>query len=223
MIAVIGDIHGCYLTLRDLYTKLSEITNEIYTVGDLVDRGNYSKEVIQFCIDYNIKPVLGNHDDLFTRAIGLKPFNGNSREYWIRNHVLNGGEKTYQSYNPGFSTQNLDSVAEAVKLLGHDKFLLSMPLQYEITNLVITHAGISRFSNETLWHREKLEKLKKLQVIGHTPHQRYIYKSGWFVNVDTGCVFGGKLTAAIIDEVKGTALNFVQVKFRKEDTENVIW
>lgn len=98
-----------------------------------------------------------------------------------------------------------------------------MPLQYEITNLVITHAGISRFSNETLWHREKLEKLKKLQVIGHTPHQRYIYKSGWFVNVDTGCVFGGKLTAAIIDEVKGTALNFVQVKFRKEDTENVIW
>jgi serine/threonine protein phosphatase 1 len=47
MIAVIGDIHGCFLTLQKLVQKLKtdfpRIT--IYSVGDLVDRGNFSYEV----------------------------------------------------------------------------------------------------------------------------------------------------------------------------------
>jgi hypothetical protein len=44
-------------------------TDYIYTVGDLIDRGLDSKSVIQFCIDNNIKPVMGNREDMLIRAI----------------------------------------------------------------------------------------------------------------------------------------------------------
>ena len=67
-IAIIGDIHGCYYTLKSLYCKITE-TDEVYSVGDLIDRGKYSKEVVQFCMDNNIKPVKGNHEDMMIKAI----------------------------------------------------------------------------------------------------------------------------------------------------------
>ena len=53
MVAVIGDVHGCYFTLTELYQKIQfkypEV--EVYCVGDLIDRGNYSREVVDFIVD----------------------------------------------------------------------------------------------------------------------------------------------------------------------------
>ncbi|MCZ7612088.1 MAG: metallophosphoesterase [Ignavibacteriaceae bacterium] len=50
MVAVIGDIHGCFHTLRKLYdlilTKYPDIP--VCAVGDLVDRGKFSYEVVEF-------------------------------------------------------------------------------------------------------------------------------------------------------------------------------
>ncbi|MEK6552317.1 MAG: metallophosphoesterase, partial [Bacteroidota bacterium] len=56
MIAVIGDIHGCYFTLVELYKKIIRRYPNIpvYTVGDLVDRGNRSSDVFEFVITNNI-------------------------------------------------------------------------------------------------------------------------------------------------------------------------
>ena len=44
---VIGDVHGCYYTLMDLVDKLSKDADLIF-VGDLCDKGLYTKEVIEF-------------------------------------------------------------------------------------------------------------------------------------------------------------------------------
>lgn len=44
---VIGDVHGCYYTLLNLVKKLPSDANLIF-VGDLCDKGNFSKEVIEF-------------------------------------------------------------------------------------------------------------------------------------------------------------------------------
>ena len=88
MIAIIGDIHGCYFTLKELYEKIIEHTNEIYSVGDLIDRGNFSRQVIQFCINNDIKPVLGNHDDMLLRATGVRQISESEQRHWIINHFL---------------------------------------------------------------------------------------------------------------------------------------
>ena len=68
MVAVIGDIHGCFHTLKELYSKIkTEYPEaEIYSVGDLVDRGKYSLETIEFIKRKEIKFTPGNHDLMFS-------------------------------------------------------------------------------------------------------------------------------------------------------------
>ena len=67
MIAVIGDIHGCFHTLQKLYNEiaLSYPDVPVYCVGDLVDRGKYSYEVVDFISKKRITFTAGNHDYMF--------------------------------------------------------------------------------------------------------------------------------------------------------------
>ena len=57
MVAVIGDIHGCYNTLVKTYdeVKAKYPDIEIFSVGDLVDRGKFSFEVMEFIKSKKIK------------------------------------------------------------------------------------------------------------------------------------------------------------------------
>ena len=61
MIAVIGDIHGCYYTLKELYYKIknSYPSAEIFSVGDLLDRGHYCLETVEFLKEKEIKYWIG--------------------------------------------------------------------------------------------------------------------------------------------------------------------
>ena len=99
MIAVIGDIHGCFHTLENLYGKISSYTSEIYSVGDLIDRGRHSKQVVQFCIERNIRAVRGNHEEMMFKSINkylsASPFGINlGFDMWR----VNGGLDTIRSY-----------------------------------------------------------------------------------------------------------------------------
>ena len=95
MIAIIGDIHGCYFTLRELVENIREKypSIKIYSVGDLVDRGNFSYEVVEFVKSQNIRFTPGNHDYMFYYFV--KQYNNKMAKAWLHN----GSEKTLASYN----------------------------------------------------------------------------------------------------------------------------
>jgi hypothetical protein len=62
-IAVIGDVPGCVAEFEELLAHLEWCSvDEIWTVGDLVDRGPDSHGVIQLCRDKGVRSVMGNHD-----------------------------------------------------------------------------------------------------------------------------------------------------------------
>src|ERR1035438_7909936 len=67
MIAVIGDVHGCYNTLKELVVRIRRLYPgiSIYCVGDLVDRGNFSFETVEFVINEGLTCTSGNHDFMF--------------------------------------------------------------------------------------------------------------------------------------------------------------
>lgn len=61
---IIGDIHGCAQTFDDLLDKLSFRTgeDELFLVGDLVNNGPDSAEVIRVAMQLDATVTLGNHD-----------------------------------------------------------------------------------------------------------------------------------------------------------------
>lgn len=62
----IGDIQGCYHAFQALLTRIEFNSNhdELWLVGDLINRGSGSLEVLRWCYAHqnNLKVVLGNHD-----------------------------------------------------------------------------------------------------------------------------------------------------------------
>lgn len=213
MIAVIGDIHGCYYTLKQLVekikTKYSDIS--IYCVGDLVDRGNFSCEVIEFVKSENIKCVIGNHDYMFYSNM-RDPFSIMARSW-----NYNGAETTITSYK------------DKIHLMDeHLDFIISEPLFYNLDDCFISHAGVSnkyqKFfnkgipsdkeldeifkkelddKNSILWTRGSLLNLEKLQIVGHTHRKDVYHDSGSnTLYIDTTAYGNNKLTAVIIDDNK---------------------
>lgn len=218
MIAVIGDIHGCYHTLIKLVEQLDKYFPNvpIYSVGDLVDRGNFSYEVVDFFLERKIFFTTGNHDLMFSHYF-QKP-NSLFAQAWFNN----GAEPTLRSYQNRLN-----------KLDEHLSYINSMPLFFNNDDCFISHAGIShRFDkiiNEDvikddnllieilkesyeddygiLWCRERLLNIGKLQVVGHTRmlEPRYDSKAN-AIYIDCGAVGGNKLVAVIID--KGKVLEY---------------
>lgn len=208
-IAVIGDIHGCYFELCKLYNKLIYYTREIYSVGDLVDRGPDSKSVIQFCIDNNIKPVMGNHEDLLIKAVQkpgyeIAPGYETNKTMWL----WNDGDKTIQSYL-GRKSSSIKKFASEIKSYGHWDFISNLPLKIELEHCIISHGGIiaGKPDDSVLWNRNLPSKLNKLQIFVHTPVEQPEYTEGHYINVDTGCVWGGKLSGVVVFVAEVTFIN----------------
>jgi len=214
MVAVIGDVHGCFNTLNDLYKKILEKypAIDIYCVGDLVDRGNFSYEVVSFCINNNIKCTPGNHDFMFY------DYFKNPGSIFAKSWSYNGNETTLLSYSKHITEMNF-----------HLDYIRTFPLYFDLPDCFISHAGISvnynrklsasimkdrelldRFIENTvtddsgiLWNRDVLLNIDKLQVVGHTkqPEVRMDKKSNG-IYIDTGAYSGNKLTCVILENNK---------------------
>lgn len=227
MVAVIGDIHGCFFTLLNLIEivqiKYPEV--EIYLVGDLVDRGKHSCEVLDFVQEKQIKFTPGNHDYMFYYYFN-KP-HSLFAEAWL----YNGAEYTLKSYENRF--ERIDK---------HLKIIIEAPLFYNIDDCFISHAGISSWysdiineeiledenrldeilrkdldeSYSILWSRDVLMNIGKLQVVGHTRMQEAKFlKKNNVLYIDTAAIGGNKLSAAIVE--KNKIIEIISVPTKSED------
>lgn len=214
MIAVIGDIHGCFFTFEKLVekVKLKYSSIEIYLVGDLVDRGNFSYEVLEFVLKNNFTFTAGNHDYMFYYHIKepSHPF-GKS---WI----FNGYETTLKSYQGRWDRMNnhLDLIKAAPLFINHSDCFIShagisdiyeaylendQPFNInKLNELVMKEIGSD---HGILWNRDDLLDIGKLQVVGHSRVPEVKYNE--FNNslyIDTAAIANNKLSAAIIDNQK---------------------
>ncbi|MFC1504202.1 metallophosphoesterase family protein [Spirochaetota bacterium] len=198
--AVIGDVHGCIKTLELLYDKIKEI-GKIYCVGDLVDRGPASRDVIRFVKEHNIITTLGNHESLAINACA-RP---DSEEYDL--WYSQGGNETKISYQ---------SESEFEKDID---WMKGMDLFFTEGEHLICHAGVKQgltleqacdfiYSDDLdeivssiIWCRNIIRLEGHTQICGHTPVRNVVKEEGYY-NIDTGCVYGGSLTAIIVPEME---------------------
>ncbi len=71
----IGDIHGCFKPFYELVVNVIDLKKEdrLILLGDYIDRGFQSKEVIDFIIDlkasgFDVTPLMGNHEAMLLEA-----------------------------------------------------------------------------------------------------------------------------------------------------------
>ncbi|MFW5752272.1 MAG: metallophosphoesterase family protein [bacterium] len=206
MYYIIGDIHGCYDKLRKLYEIIASIINENDTLiflGDYIDRGAKSYEVIEFLnILRKIHTTVllrGNHEDMFLSYLKNNDTSGL--------YLYNGGMITLENYR-----KKQGSVALPEK---HKDFFNSLRYYYETDEFIAVHAGLrpgiddikDQSEYDLIWIREKFflssYTWPKLIVFGHTQTEHipggkwgkvYFNKQKNIAGVDTGAVFGGKLS-----------------------------
>lgn len=231
MISVIGDIHGCLNTLKKLVEQIRKKypTVEIYSTGDLIDRGNFSYEVVEFVKSEQIKFTPGNHDYMMYYFI-KHPTSEIGRPW-----TYNGYETTLISYNDHFD-----------KLNDHLEFIINNPLFYDLDDCFISHAGISKLMKNQLtenfqdnlsvldpiiksnlnreegilWTRDTLLNIGKLQVVGHTIKKDVTRsEKSNSVYIDTGAFLGNKLSAVLIQDNK--IIEVLQERTDQKDIEKV--
>ena len=213
---VIGDVHGCYNELKDLFMSLVENgeynkdTDKIVFLGDYIDRGDDSRLVIQFIRNIqkthnNVIALMGNHEDML-----LNYYDG-----YDNNWLYNGYSDTFASYT-GYSKEFDDDV----------EWMRTLPLYHEDEHFIYVHAGIDVDRNmdeqdkyTMLWIREEFiynpKKYNKPVIFGHTPTMNLngdnvpTYTFANHIALDTGCVYGGALSALVIED--GNVTGFYQV------------
>ncbi|MCE5212235.1 MAG: serine/threonine protein phosphatase [Deltaproteobacteria bacterium] len=207
-IFAIGDIHGCLEKLRELMDQIGiDYTRDtLVFIGDYIDRGSFSKEVVDYILrlrsEYkNIICLLGNHEQMFLRYL-----EGIDEDLYL----INGGVNTLRSYEILLSddTEKRKSRIPAA----HRRFFESLLPYYETDEYIFVHAGLrpglplsDQESHDLLWIRyefmESEQDFGKTVVFGHTPLMSPLIDKNK-IGIDTGAVYGGKLTCIELPEVK---------------------
>ena len=204
---VIGDIHGFITPLNLLLDHLKpDLEDTLVTLGDYIDRGPQSKDVllklIQLKFITNLKMLIGNHDLMFLESIHFKRFNTD----WL----LYGGLQTLESFgvdlaNPDFELFDAEIV----------DFLKSECSRYwEDEKHIFVHAGVDPLipldqQSDKLLFWDKLDpnfsghQSGKKVVCGHTRQTSGIpLNLGHLLCLDTNVYGGGWLTCCDLNSME---------------------
>ena len=204
-IFAVGDIHGCYEKLCALMDKipLNMEQDQLLFIGDYIDRGPGSIEVLDYLIDLKrrlpgIIFLKGNHEDMLQNYL-----DGNDRFTYL----LNSGQQTLDAY------LNKQDVSEDYPVpSAHLEFLSELRLYYQTENYIFVHAGMrdkipleSQSETDLLWIRDEFiysdYDFGKRVVFGHTPFKEPLVQTNK-IGIDTGAVYSNRLTCVQLPEMK---------------------
>lgn len=195
---VITDIHGCLHTFQTLLDKIAfSFEDELYLMGDFMDRGPDSKGVIDYILDlrrmgYKLHCIRGNHDQMMLDAPKGKEHNLT----WL----ANGGKATLKS----FGVKQVEDIPQK-----YFDFINELPYYLEVGPYILVHAGLD-FNNKDpyenrefmLWGRNWYSLTNydwlgdRFLLHGHTPlfkeemeKQHKILFTQRFLGLDNGCVY----------------------------------
>ncbi|TDM01367.1 serine/threonine protein phosphatase [Macrococcus hajekii] len=209
---VVGDVHGCFYTLKKLLQHWDSDRQQLIFVGDYINKGKHSQQVVKLIRNLERKYpgtvcLKGNHEYEMVRYIER-----NIPENMIKDNFRN----------------TLDHYDLKEKYRDDLKWMKKLPLYHENEALYITHAGVNwlnfrKFKEDSGWcvlrYRGRLKKMSKLQVFGHTPteskHPEF-NKTFNALNIDSGAGHFDAMSAVLIDELGKIKKTYTET-IKKED------
>lgn len=216
----VGDVHGRLDLLDALLARLdeegaAEADARIVFLGDYVDRGPDIRGVVERLVALREERprtvfLMGNHEQVLAEFLS----DSGARADWLDW----GGEDTLESYGVRrggvFRPGELGRELAARMPEAHRRLLLDLPLTAESGDYFFAHAGVKpgvaldkQTAGDLLWIRGEFHdappeaRPDKVVVHGHHPVRKPL-DLGWRIAVDTGAVYGGKLTAVMLDGAK---------------------
>lgn len=207
---IITDLHGCLDECLTLLEKMrfDEERDTLINLGDTIDRGPQIYETFEYLRGLKDRMgdrcvlICGNHEQMMLDAMDR---GGRDKDLWY----YNSGEKTVFSF-----------IHHKHRIQEYLAWYRQMPYYYVTPDFNCVHASLqdpdpAANPVETLiWGRDTAYS-GKLVLTGHTPYRAPIYFLGdqygkiqedvWthlpetgMIALDTGCVYGNRLTGMII-------------------------
>jgi serine/threonine protein phosphatase 1 len=212
-IYAIGDIHGCDIQLGNLHAMIAEDLARrpvdaplLLHIGDYVDRGADTAGVIDRLVDGCPIPgieminLLGNHESTMLDALS-------GERAAATDWLFAGGRAALESYgiDPDGPREQWTSVIPR----SHQDFLRGLTLMHREGGYAFVHAGVRPGIPLEKQARDDLLRSRQpflyseadfgaVVVHGHTPVRAPVVKHNR-IAIDTGAVFGGKLTCAVLE------------------------
>jgi diadenosine tetraphosphatase ApaH/serine/threonine PP2A family protein phosphatase len=204
----IGDIHGCPDELGVMLNAIKPVRGDtVVFVGDYVDRGPSAHDVIELLLDRErlggaeFVFLKGNHEDMMSAFLGMP---GNYGESFL----FNGGAATLDSY--GVGERELPEACSHIPD-PHLEFVKRLATSYLRPPYLFVHAGVvpaleleEQRVEDMLWIRQEFifspHRLGATVVFGHTPMRAVMIDLPYKLGIDTGLVYGGKLTCIELTE-----------------------
>jgi hypothetical protein len=214
-VIAIGDVHGCIDELQDLLRLCDYQPGDLVVfLGDLVCKGPDSISVVQMAREIGAVGVRGNHDFEVVRwyqAIqsGVDPPVVGSEHFHIASCLSKADMNWLYSLPWYLSSKDLGA------LFVHAGFVAGIRLAKQNPRLMMNMRSIlpdgtvtSKFFSNWPWAR--LWDGPQTVLFGHDA-DRGLQQYEHAIGLDTGCVYGGRLTACILPEKR-----LVSVSARRE-------
>lgn len=163
---VIGDVHGHYQGLMTLLEALAPgLDDQVYFLGDLIDRGPQSAQVVELVKRSSYHCVLGNHEQMLLEVVGSNSCAHQVKQAWL----YSGGHATINSYKNASIPQD------------HLDWMLHLPTYLDLGDFWLVHAGVDpripiaeQTAEQFCWVRDQFHSIRqpyfynKTIITGHT-------------------------------------------------------
>jgi len=213
----IGDIHGRHdlmmALLAAIFADASDGRNIIIFLGDYIDRGPASRQVIEDISGFDrpgwdVVALRGNHEQVLLDFLDDPEIYRVWRPFGAPDTLLSYGVEPPLYSDTAALVTARDSLAAALPAR-HLDFLKNLPLRYELGDYLFVHAGVRpgvslnrQHADDLLWIREAFLEfdgyLGKKIVHGHTPEERPVVTASR-IGIDTGAYATDRLSAVVIE------------------------
>jgi bis(5'-nucleosyl)-tetraphosphatase (symmetrical) len=218
---IYGDIHGCYKEFKSLRKNINPQINDIEVcVGDIITKGKDSIKTLRYIQEHNIQSVLGNHEDKIIRYLEHEKFTKKNPitldidEQKIVNQ-LDEKDIIFLKNMPlylkfGKVTVLHGGIQNHQKLSEITKKEKSKILRMRYLDKEQNFITYGKENKDSIFWADIYDGNQGCIVHGHQWFKEpYVGKHT--IGIDTGCVYGNKLSAVIFEESNSSNYTFESV------------